>query len=122
MKIIIAYCSPAGSTRHVTEVIHNAFIQHNADVVTLDLAKESERSTALDLIKTTNQKMCLFIGSPVYRDVAVPPVMDFIGTLPAVEGNYAVPFVTWGQACSGVALWLMSGALMNKGFQIAGAA
>ena len=122
MKIIITYCSPAGSTRQVAEVIHNSFIKRNADAVTLDLAKKNERSSALDLIKTTTQKMCLFIGSPVYRDVAVPPVMDFIETLPAVEGNYAVPFVTWGQACSGVALWQMSGALLKKGFQIAGAA
>ena len=122
MKIIITYCSPAGSTRQVAEVIHNSFIQRNADVVTLDLAKENERSSALDLIKTSKQKMCLFIGSPVYRDMAIPPVMNFIEELPLSEGNYAVPFVTWGQACSGVALWQMGGALRKKGFQIAGAA
>ena len=122
MKIIIVYCSPAGSTRQIADVFHDSFIKRNADVVTLDLAKENQRSSALDLIRTTNQKMCLFIGSPVYRDVAVPPVMNFIGTLPAVESNYAVPFVTWGQACSGVALWQMGGALRQKGFQIAGAA
>ncbi len=122
MKIIITYCSPAGSTRQIAKVFRDSFIKRNADVVTLDLAKENERSSALDLIKTTNQKMCLFIGSPVYRDVAVPPVMDFIETLPAVERKYAVPFVTWGQACSGVALWQMGEALRKKGFQIAGAA
>ena len=122
MKIIITYCSPAGSTRLVADVIHDSFIKRNADVVILDLAKENERSSALDQIKTTSHKMCLFIGSPVYRDVAVPPVMDFIENLPAAEGNYAVPFVTWGQACSGVALWQMGGALRDKGFQIAGAA
>ena len=122
MKLIITYCSPAGSTRQIADVFHKSFTERNTDVVTLDLAKENERSSALDLIKTSNQKICLFIGSPVYRDMAVPPVMDFIETLPSVEGNYAVPFVTWGQACSGVVLWQMSGALMKKGFQIAGAA
>ena len=63
--------------------------------------------------------MCLFIGSPVYRDVAIAPVINFIEDLPQLEGNYAVPFVTWGQACSGVALWQMSAALIKKGFRIA---
>jgi ferredoxin/flavodoxin len=122
MKIVIAYCSPAGSTRHVAEVIHNCFIQHNVDAVMLDLAKSHNQSEALEVIKTADQKVCLFMGSPVYRDVAIPPVMNFIEQLPQSDKNYAVPFVTWGQACSGVALWQMSAALMKKGFRIAGAA
>ena len=122
MKIVIAYCSPAGSTRHVAEVIHNCFIQRNVDAIMLDLAKGHNLSEALEAIKTAGDKACLFIGSPVYRDVAIPPVMNFIEALPQAEGNYAVPFVTWGQACSGVALWQMSAALMKKGFRIAGAA
>jgi ferredoxin len=122
MKIVIVYCSPAGSTRHIAEVIHNSFNQRNVDAVLLDLAKDHDRPTALDIIKTAGQRVCLFIGSPVYRDVAIPPVMNFIEALPQLEGNYAVPFVTWGQACSGVALWQMGAALMKKEFRIAGAA
>ena len=39
-----------------------------------------------------------------------------------MDGALAVPFVTWGQACSGIALWQMAAALKNKGFKIAGAA
>jgi ferredoxin len=122
MKIVIAYCSPAGSTRHVAEVIEEGFSQRKTNVIMLDLAKNHNRPAALDVIKTGDQKMCLFIGSPVYRDVAIPPVMNFIEALPQLEGSYAVPFVTWGQACSGVALWQMGAALMKKGFRIAGAA
>jgi ferredoxin/flavodoxin len=122
MKIIIAYCSPGGSTRQVAGVFHNSFNNNNADVVTFDLAKEYDHSAAQDVIKTTDQKVCLFIGSPVYRDMAIPPVMKFIDALPQSEGNYAVPFVTWGQACSGMALWQMGEALMKRGFLIAGAA
>jgi ferredoxin len=34
----------------------------------------------------------------------------------------AVPFVTWGKACSGLALWQMGKALIEKGFSLAGAA
>ena len=122
MKIVITYCSPAGSTRHIAEVIHNSFNRRNVDGVMLNLAKSHERSAAMDLIKSTDQKKCLFIGSPVYRDVAIPPVMNFINQLPQLQGYYAVPFVTWGQACSGVALWQISAALMEKGFRIAAAA
>ena len=88
----------------------------------IDLANYHNRSEALELIKTEDHKICLFIGSPVYRDVAIPPVMNFIEELPPSERKYAVPFVTWGQACSGVALWQMGAALMKKGFRIAGAA
>lgn len=122
MKIIITYCSPSGSTRQVAGFFYNSFNKQNADVVCFNLTKANERCAALDLIKATDQKKCLFIGSPVYRDVAIPPVVNFIENLPKMEGNYAVPFVTWGRACSGVALWQMSGALKKKGFQIAGAA
>ena len=122
MKIVIAYCSPAGSTRHVAEVIHKCFIQRNVEAIMLDLAKGHNQSEALEVIKTADHKVCLFIGSPVYRDVAIPPVMNFIEALPQLERNYAVSFVTWGQACSGVALWQMAAALMKKEFHIAGAA
>ena len=122
MKIVIVYCSPAGSTRRIADVFHKSFKKRKADVVTLDLATDDGRPAALDLIKSTDQEVCLIIGSPVYRDMAIPPVMNFIDALPQSEGNYAVPFVTWGQACSGMALWQMGDALLKKGFQIAGAA
>jgi flavodoxin len=52
MKIVIAFCSPAGSTRHVAQAIHNRFNQQNVEAVMLDLAKDHNRSAALDVIKT----------------------------------------------------------------------
>ena len=122
MKIIIAYCSPAGSTRQVAKILEKGLSQSKTKPVMLDLAKGHDRSAALEVINTSGQKVCLFIGSPVYRDMAIPPVMNFIKELPQLEGNYAVPFATWGQACSGLALWQMGDALMKKGLQIAGAA
>ncbi len=61
MKIVIVYCSPAGSTRHVAEVIHNRFNQRNVDAVVLDLAKDHNRPTALEVIKTVDQKVCMFM-------------------------------------------------------------
>ncbi len=69
-----------------------------------------------------DDKACLMMGSPVYRDMAVPPVMAFIDALPRIGNGWGVPFVTYGRACSGVALWQMAMALQDKGFGIAGAA
>jgi len=87
-----------------------------------DLGLQRDNSGLLERIHQAGQHACLFIGSPVYRDAAVPPVVDFIASLPKITGATAVPFVTWGQACSGVALWQMAGLLMQKGFKIAAAA
>jgi len=47
--------------------------------------------------------------------------MALIDSLPAAGNTWVVPFVTWGMACSGVALWQMSKALAGKGYRIAGA-
>ena len=116
------YSSPAGSTRKVAEVIEEEFHRRRADVHLLDLARADRFPEFINSLKTARRQACLFIGSPVYRDAAVPPVMDAIEEMPQLDGAFTVPFVTWGQACSGIALWQMGSALRNKGFKIAGAA
>lgn len=88
----------------------------------LDLGKRPDGSKVMDRIQAAGKIACLFIGSPVYRDLAVPPIISFIDRLPLMDKALAVPFVTWGQACSGVALWQMGRALKRKGFNIVGAA
>lgn len=88
----------------------------------LDLGQGLYRSEVIDRIQAAGKQACLFIGSPVYRDVAVPPIAGFIDKLPQMDEPMAVPFVTWGQACSGVALWQMGSELNQKGFRIVGAA
>jgi ferredoxin len=62
------------------------------------------------------------VGSPVYRELAVPPVMNFIESLPTADGCRAVPFITWGGATSGIALWQLGQALHSKGYRLAGGA
>lgn len=118
----IAYCSPAGSTRHVAEVIAASLKEKSVDVHQLDLGIVKSPSRFIDTLQATGEGVCLFVGSPVYRDMAVPPVMAFIDNLPTVAGVSAVPFVTWGGAFSGIALWQMGRALVSKGFQLVGAA
>jgi ferredoxin/flavodoxin len=118
----VVYCSPAGSTRHVAEVIAASLKENSVTVTTLDLGIVADPASVVDRLKTAGEGDCLFVGSPVYRDVAVPPVMAFLNQLPSVAGPAAVPFVTWGGATSGLALWQMGQALQGKGFTLAGAA
>jgi ferredoxin/flavodoxin len=117
----IASISPNGSTGKVAATFAEQLSGGKPSVTVLDLSHTTEIPSLIDQIRTA-EKVCLFIGSPVYRDMAVPPIMAFIDELPKRAGAWAVPFVTYGRACSGVALWQMAGALQNKGFQIAGAA
>jgi ferredoxin/flavodoxin len=117
----IAYISPNNSTKTVAHVLAKRLGQSGRRVVMLDLANQSGRSEFLKDLSSEPQP-CLLVGSPVYRDMAVPPVMAFIDGLFEAKKAWAVPFVTWGTACSGVALWQMAKALSEKGFQIGGAA
>lgn len=121
-EIFIAFSSPAGSTRHVAAVIEKELQRFEAEVKSLDLKQREHWSTFQDLITAAEKKACLFIGSPVYRGMAVPPVMAFISRFASNCHHYAVPFATWGGASSGSALWQMGRALKDKGFELAGAA
>lgn len=118
----IVYSSPAGSTRHVAEVIAASLKEKSVDVHQLDLGIVRDPSGFVQKIQAAGEGACLFVGSPVYRDVAVPPVMAFIDNLPTAADLPAVPFVTWGGAFSGIALWQMGRALDSKGIKLVGAA
>lgn len=122
IKFFIVFSSPAGSTGIVAETINKCLGRHHVTAIMLDLGQGDDDSKVLDSIQAAGKQACLFIGSPVYRDVAVPPIVSFIDRLPSMDAAMAVPFVTWGQACSGVALWQMGSALKQKGFSVVGAA
>lgn len=121
-KAIIIYCSPAGTTRHVAQVIEDQIKASGSDVTILDLGERGDATSAISQIRESGEDTCLFIGSPVYVSHAIPPVMNFISNLPENASGFAVPFVTWGGACSGIALYEMGKALSEKGFRLMGAA
>ena len=123
MKIAyIVFCSPSGSTAHVARVMADSLKKKSITTHFLDIGAGENPSRFIDLLKTAVASDCLFVGSPVYRELAVPPVMNFIESLPTADGCRAVPFVTWGGATSGVALWQMGQALHGKGYVLAGGA
>lgn len=121
MKHWIVYCSPHGTTRHVALTIEQRLADLGQEVALLDLGNEQDRQK-LDRVAGETGDVCLWIGSPVYADHAVPPVSRFIDSLPAGKGWRAVPFVTWGAVSSGLALHDMGRQLMARGCVLLGAA
>jgi ferredoxin len=107
----------------VAGVIEKQFRSLGIDVWVLDLGECRDGATEISRqIEGSKGSSCLFIGSPVYVSHAVPPVMKCIAGLTENTGKFAVPFVTWGGACSGIALYEMGSQLINKGFTVLGAA
>lgn len=121
-QALVVYCSPAGTTRQVARAMGDQCRALGIATREVDLGAGADTEAARAAIARAPDNVCLLIGSPVYAAHAVPPVMDFIARLPAGTGLPAVPFVTWGGACSGTALLDMGRALAEKGLIPVGAA
>lgn len=121
-KAFVVYCSPAGTTHHVSQTITRALRAKKIEVIECDLSKKFSETAIITKINRIKNNACLFIGSPVYVCHAIPPVMDFIARLPVKPDMTAVPFVTWGGVSSGVALSEMGQALAAKKMKIVGGA
>jgi len=121
-KTLIVFSSPAGTTRHVAQVISNSLKDLGYEPTVYDIGDRGDRSKIISQAKNLVDKCCLWIGSPVYAGHAVPPITDFISKLLPSNGSYAVPFVTWGAVTSGIALHEMGKTLNEKGYTILGAA
>jgi len=113
-KVFIVYFSPAGSTRHVADIIEKQFLTLGAEVSSIDLAECSNDVATVISQQMVASKSCLFVGSPVYVSHAVPPVMEFIAELKEGIGAFAVPFVTWGGACSGISFFKLLKPICRK--------
>ena len=119
-KGFIVYFSPAGSTRHVARVMEKRFKELGIEPSLFDLANNSELSHVIS--EQIRDDSCLIVGSPVYVSRAAPPIMQFLAELTPVTTASAVPYVTWGGASSGIALFEMARELLKKGFKVLGAA
>jgi len=72
-KAIIVYCSPAGTTRHVANVISDQCHTLGVDVQEMNLAHRPDIEAIMAASASAAEDLCLFIGSPVYVSHAVPP-------------------------------------------------
>jgi ferredoxin/flavodoxin len=121
-KAVIVYSSPAGTTRHVAEVVKSSLDDMGCLTEMFDLGKPKDCQRLKSAQNSFAAGDCLWVGSPVYAYHALPDVTDVIDDLPELKGVFAVPFVTWGAVSSGLALSEMGRQLGNKGYRIAGAA
>ena len=118
-KSFIFYCSPAGTTRHAAGVLEKTLKSCNRQVTVCEVGKNEKQLTrVLRSLAETEEKVSVFIGSPVYSSHALPLIMDLIDRLPAVSQGYAVPFATWGGATSGLALEEMGAVLVARGYGV----
>jgi len=121
-KALVVYSSPAGTTRHVAQIIVTTLKDQGYKPEVSDVGNRDECSNLYSLMKELVNDYCLWIGSPVYAGHAVPPIMDFVSQLPVSKRSYAVPFITWGGVSSGIALYEMGKELSKKGYSVLGAA
>lgn len=122
-KHCIIYCSPAGSTNHVAEVIESELRHLGNHVDVHHLWQNKGQEKRISQILAQKDIKCFWVGSPVYAFHPIMPVQRFLDSLYCFEHEvFTVPFVTWGGVTSGVALYEMGRKLISKGFSILGAA
>ena len=118
----IVYCSPAGTTRKAAEAIASRLRELGRTVTEFDLALTGPGEIE-EAFRESGGPLCLWVGSPVYAQHPVPPVVHFLEWLPGASGKRAaVPFVTFGAVSSGVALPEMADRLAEKGYSALAAA
>lgn len=118
----VVFSSPAGSTRRVAEVAAIKLRDCGQEVRTFDLGEPMARRQLRELALNRPDRLCLWVGTPVYVLHPVPPVMAELASLPIKAGDTAVPFVTWGGVSSGVALYELGKFLQERGCCLIGAA
>ena len=122
IKSLIVYLSPAGTTRHVSQVIEKKLKELGCEAELYDLGNREDTTKLNGEIKDGLKDCCLWVGTPVYAGHAVPQITNFISGLSSGDGNFAVPFVTWGAVTSGLALAEMGKMFTGKGYTVLGAA
>lgn len=111
MRVAILTFSPSGSTARVGGELRQRLEQRGATVRQLDVAGDAgvliEPNVAEYLWENVGGHDVLVVGGPVYTHHLQYHVQELIEALPDPcdgWGRYALPFVTYGGICSGIAL------------------
>jgi len=103
-RVLVLYWSKGGNTRNVAETIHKTVQRHGISSEILEIKADLE-------IDAFSYEL-VFVGAPVYFNLAPQPVMKFLQRLrsraknlaaaPEKPGHYAVIFCTYGGGHTGV--------------------
>nr|WP_320051291.1 EFR1 family ferrodoxin [uncultured Desulfuromonas sp.] len=118
----IVFLSPAGTTARSAEMIAQALNKHQVPVKMVSLNHQRRALANGSIFNDWPDECCLWIGTPVYCDHALPLIDDFIDALPKATTAYSVPFATWGGVTSGTTLMEMAQRLSEKNYPVIGAA
>lgn len=103
-RVMVLYWSKGGNTRKVAETIHTTVQGHGISSEILQIEAELE----IDVFSYE----LIFLGAPVYFNLAPQPVMKFLQRLrsrakhlaaaPEKPGHYSVVFCTYGGGHTGI--------------------
>ncbi|MCD4697451.1 MAG: EFR1 family ferrodoxin [Bacteroidales bacterium] len=126
MNVTIIVFSPTGNTLKVAKKIKEQ-AKKEINVQILDISGEKEifleKNIKSFLEKNVLEHNVLMIGTPVYAHHVQYHVINLIKNLPSLNrkwGKYAVPFVTFGDVSSGIALHEAAKLLQRSGRKIIG--
>lgn len=121
-SLLLCYLSPGGGTGKAAGKIAESLEPHGYEATEFDL--RGFGTGAAGPVPRGELEQCdlLAVGSPVYADHVLSPVMEFISGLPRVEGTPAIVFVAFGGVSKGSSLYQMAAALSSKGYRVIGAA
>nr|WP_320115759.1 EFR1 family ferrodoxin [uncultured Desulfuromonas sp.] len=100
----IVFLSPAGTTALSADMIADALRRHQVPFKVVSLNHRYQAVKNGEIFKDWPKQCCLWIGTPVYCDHALPIIDAFIDALPQGTTGYSIPFATWGGVTSGTTL------------------
>lgn len=118
----LCYLSPQGTTRKVGRKLASFLSGHGFETVELDLALREGADSIRSLAKQAGEASLLVVGTPVYADHALYPVVSFLEELPRAGGKPALAYVAFGGVSKGVALHQVADLLRSRGYSVKGVA
>jgi len=118
----IVFLSPAGTTAQTANLIGEALSRRQVPFQTISLNHQRRTLENGTIFNDWPQHCCLWIGTPVYCDHALPIIDEFIAALPQKTTGYSIPFATWGGVTSGTTLMELAEQLEKHHYPPIGAA
>lgn len=116
MKHVFLYMSPSGTTAQVVQTMVARLKEKGAESEILVVGGTASIQDASHRLSEMSSPYCLWVGSPVYVDHALPNLLSVLQAVRVSSTAYAVGFVTYGGVTTGVALYELLELLSEKKF------